>query len=448
MAKKIFFDLLKEKMAALRPSARHREEDWIALTTQLDQAMPQRASERRQAWAPLLLLLLALLSSNALWWNESQENRIAMRRVEMQLAGLQISFASFKSSPPVVHTDTVWRRVYVQAPDQERIVPYKSTRPNEAAANNTLSFDRGNDVNIKNAFQQSVANNFSLQQKNTGIGSVQNKSDLPGGTVQQQEHSDLEQGITAKIVSLNLLEAPEPAFLKTTIQRTPFNSDSMLISDLKPYKPTRPFGSLVLNALKPKYVKVGAIAGWLHPLSPALIHQVGYEVGAQGAIGFSRNWSLTLEYAYGELHYESNKPEAILGSPEFPALPSSDHLYAHLNLQRQTLRQFGLGLRYTFSEWGKTHPFIGLSWCNQTLLPYKVEYEIQHEPSGTIQPDVLSVDKATRLRNIFRLTAGLEVQISRRLDLSIGGFYLRQWKKKNKDTLDQVGLRIGANWTF
>lgn len=457
MAEKNFFDLLKEKMAALRPSTRHREADWAALTARLNEALPrQQSRDRRRAWAPLLLLLLALISSNALWWRENRENQIAMQRVERQLAGLQTSFASFKPAPPVIRTDTVWkwRTVYVQAPNRRSFAASLPTQPDEASVNNVIPIDQNKERDAKNTLDRSVSNDYPAQQKHTGINTDtdRNTPNLLHETARKPRFSDLGQDTTtrtARAIPIQALELPELVFLKTSGQRASFfNPDDILIPDLKPHKPIRPFGPLLLNALKPKFVKVGAVAGWLHPLSPALMHQVGFEIGARGVIGFSRHWSLILEYTYGQLHYEASKPTAILGSPEFPALPSPDHYYAHLDLKRQPLRQFGLGLRYTFSEWGKTRPYIGLNWGNQAVLPYTVEYEVQHEPSGVIQPASLIVDKTTRLRNVLRLGAGLEVPLSRRFDLTIEGFYTRHWNKKNKATLDPMGLRLGANWAF
>lgn len=448
MAEKNFFELLKEKMAALRPLARHREEDWVALTAHLDQALPQQPRDRRRAWVPLLLLLLALLSSNALWWQESRENRIAMRRVEVQLAGLQTSVSSLKPVSPIVRTDTVWRTVYIQMPNQQQFEAPLPGQRSERLVNTNLSIDRENAFDVKKTMRQPVSTDYSAQPKNTEVNPDQHRSEAPDGSVHQPAVSNLGQDTTARTIPLQMLELPELAFLKTSTQRVPFDPDVALITELKPYKPIRPFGPLLLNALRPKYVKVGAMAGWLHPLSPDLIHQIGFEVGAQGAIGFSRHWSLILEYSYAQLHYESSKPTAILGTPEFPTLPSPDHHVAHLDLKRQPLRQFGLGLRYTFSEWGKTRPYVGLNWGNQTVLPYTVEYEVQHEPSGTIQPGSLVVDKTTRLRNTLRLGAGLEVPLTHRFDLTVEGFYIRQWQKKYKDTLNPMGLRVGVNWAF
>lgn len=450
MAEKNFFDLLKEKMAALRPSARHREEDWAALTARLDQALPQQQQDRRRAWAPLLLLLLALLSSNALWWRESRENRAAMRRVEVQLAGLQTSVSSLKPVSPIVRTDTVWRTVYIQTPASKQFRASLPEQSDEPVERNNLSNDRKNNFDSKKTAPQPSSNDYdySVQQKNMVTGSQEQHSGASNVNLDQSGDSILEKIPAAKIATLLMSKTPVPTFVKSSTQRALFDPAVALIADLKPHEPTRPFGPLLLNTLKPKYIKVGAIAGWLHPLSPALMHQVGFEVGAQSIIGFSRHWSLILEYTYGQLHYESSKPSAILGTPEFPALPSSDHHFAHLDVKRQPLRQFGLGLRYTFSEWGKTRPYIGLNWGNQTLLPFTVEYEVQHEPSGTIQPSTLLVDKTTRLRNTLRLGAGLEVPLSRRFDLTVEGFYMRQWQKKYKDTLNPIGLRVGINWAF
>lgn len=435
-------------MAALRPSARHREDDWTALTARLNEALPQQPQDRRRAWLPLLLLLLALLSSNALWWNESLENRTAMRRVEVQLAGLQTSVSSLRAVSPTVRTDTVWRTVYIQMPNRLQFEAPLPVQRSEVVANNNPSINRENGSDANKTLTGSVSNDYPAQLKYVKIGPDQKDSGLTYATARQPELSGLGQGTTARVSPLRMLEMPELVFLKTSAQRAPFNPDVALIPELKPYKPTRPFGSLLLNALKPKYVKVGVMGGWLHPLSTALKHQVGFEVGAQGAIGFSRHWSLILEYTYGQLHYESSKPSAILGSPELPGLPSSEHHYAHLDVKRQPMRQFGLGLRCTFSEWGKTRPYIGLNWGTQTILPYTVEYEVQHEPSGTIQPNILTVDKTTRLRNTIRFGVGLEVPLSRRFDLTVEGFYLHQWQKKNKDTLNPMGLRVGVNWAF
>ena len=444
MADMDFFDLLKEKMAALRPSAKHRANDWDALTAQLDQAMPQQAPARTRAWVPLLLLLLALLLSNALWWQGNRENRQAMQRVEVQLAGLQSSVAALKPAPPIIQRDTVWRTVYIQRPEREQLgseVSLQSTDPTEIrfpTLNQNHSLD-------KKALDPPGINPDLSQQKTIETPSASNQ---PNSSVSAQQPSGISlQGVVSPVV-VQPLPLPQLTFLKSAPQPVPVSPDYVVDLPPKPHKPTRPFGPLLLHALKPKYFKVGALTSWVHPLSPALTHQVGVEFGTQGAVGFSRHWSLTLEYSYGQLHYEADKPEAILGMPEFPALPSPEYQYFHLDLQRQAFRQFGLGLRYTFSEWHKSRPFIGLNWGNQTVLPFRVNYDLQHEPSSTIQKSVFNTNQRIHLRNYLRLGAGLVIPLSDRFDLTAEGFFQRQVKKKNIDALDIMGIRLGANWTF
>ena len=445
MAEKNFFDLLKEKMAALRPSARHREEDWAALTARLDEALPRQPQDRRRAWLPLLLLLLALLSSNALWWNESLENRTAMRRIELQLAGLQTAVASFKPAPQAVRTDTVWRTVYIRIPAREQFTMPLATVPDERVAGKLQPASRQNGMKEKILPQPATAGN-SAQPGNANENIDERNRVAAAETANQPGDSGLGKDSTARTIITPLLESRKWPFLKSVNWRPSYAPDYVITPE--PKGNTRPLGPVLLNALKPKYFKVGAIAGLLYPVSPALMHQSGFESGAHGSIGFSRHWSAILEYTFGQLHYESNEPAAILGSPEFPVLSSPDEYFTHLDLKRQSLRQFGLGLRYTFGQPGKTRPFIGINWGNQSLKPYTVVYEIKHEPSNTVQQGLLVVDETTHLRNVLRFGAGLEVPLSRRFDLTFEGFYMRQWKKKNKDVLDMTGIRVGINWMF
>lgn len=450
MAEKSFFDLIKEKMAALQPSTRHRDTDWASLADRLDETIPQQLHDRRRYWIPLLLLLLALLGSNAFWWQRNRENRTAMQGIELQMAGLQTSISALKSASSNMRVDTVWRTVYIQMPNREPFTV--AERPGLYAGINddTLLNREHESAPGKNILPQPptpITANLK-RSENTGINPDRHEPGISNALPSQVEQTGTNRAPKKIPDEIAPLRFPEFPAVKSLTQPLPIVLEFLPDSLLKPYKPKRPLGPVLVNALKPRYIKAGAIAGWSHPASPALIHQVGYETGVQGAIGFSRHWSLILEYTYGQLHYEADKPSAILGTPDFPALPSPEYLYAHLNVQRQPLLQYGLGLRYTFSEWRKSRPYIGLNWGSQTVMPYKVEYEVQHEPSSTIQKDIFSVDKRVHLRNSLRFGAGLEIPLAHRFDLSVEGFYLRQWKKKNNDALDMTGIRAGFNWTF
>lgn len=449
MAEKNFFDLLKEKMAAFRPSARHRDEDWAALSAKLDQVLPPRPHDRQRLWVPLLLLLFALLLSNALWWKENRDDRMAIHRLEVQLAGLQTIVKALKPSEPTVRTDTVWRTVYIMAPDLKRPDMFKATRPlAESPTHNGLA-DRTNDLEQKKRYQP-INDAYSTSNREN-LGKLPEKTELETFK-QDSARSVIFSSVTGqkKMEQAALLEQLDMPGLACSLspltRRAAYTPE--FVNTPEPRYNTRPFGPVLLNALRPKYLKVGAIGGWLYPVSPALLHQTGLEAGLHGSVGFSRHWSLTAEYAFGRLHYESGKPEAVLGSPAFPALPSPDYRYAHLDLQRQRFRQFSFGLRYTFSQPGRTRPYIGLNWGSMTVLPYKIEYEVQNESNNTIQQETLVVDKRTHLRNTLRFGAGLEVPLTRRLDFTVEVFYLDQWKTRHHAGTGLTGLRAGANWAF
>ncbi|MCB0534821.1 MAG: outer membrane beta-barrel protein [Saprospiraceae bacterium] len=446
MASKNFFEMFKDKIASLRPSTRHREEDWNTLADQLGQAMPQRQFERQRALVPLLLLL-ALFISNAFWWQASRENQVAMQGLEVQMASLQNVVESLKSADPVIHTDTVWRTVYVQTPYQtpflspNRMSGAQKAEHRQVSADNTPNPERK--TAIQSAFPSAGKAPNNPEDNPVGHTVFPREQNVEGG------QTDRDQQETGSLAHIELLPIHDPRLLEWETPSMRYVPEFLPDSLIKPFNPRRPLVPTLLHNLKPKYVNVGGIAGWLHPLSPAVIHQIGFEAGIQGLIGFSRHWSLALEYTYGQLHYEADNPSAILGRPELPPLQSAEYRYAHLNLNKQEIWQVSLGLRYTFGEWRKNiRPYVGLNWGQTTVLPYTLEYEVEHEPSNTIQKEILSVDQKVKLRHMIRLGTGLEIPLSRRLNLTAEGFYMRQWERKDKNQMGFTGIRAGLNWTF
>lgn len=445
MAEKNFFDILKEKMVDIRPTERHRQADWVALSARLDRSLPQHSRPPRRSLLPLLLLCVALLASNFLWWHKSREHRTEVERLKVHLVNLQTAVSSLKTAPITVRTDTVWQKVYIRMPDQEYLSAFRSHFPGVRKPDPAFSAGR------------TTGQLKSLNQLSETMVSPGNTyPDIPaepapvsaGESINRTETGGAGVVVTGGVAPLHVLKKDEADELTITTRREPFSPGSVPVFSARPFIPVRPFGSVLLHAIKPKYLKVGAVAAWLNPLNSALIHEIGFETGVQANVGFSRHWSVVLEYTLGQLHYESNDPNAILGAPAFPPLPSPAHHYEHLDLQRQPLRQFGMGLRYTFLQPGKARPYFGLQWGGQTVMPYQVEYEIRHEPSNTSETTVLAVKNATYLHNILRFGAGLEAPLFKQLHFTAEGFYLGQWKKQKRGSLNIVGLRIGTNWLF
>jgi len=209
--------------------------------------------------------------------------------------------------------------------------------------------------------------------------------------------------------------------------------------------PIKIFTKKIAHTLRPKFYKIGASAGWLNAASKQLMHEGGIAYNLQAEIGLSPHLRLMADYSIGKMHYKAHSPDAILGTPDFPMLPTTGHHYLEMDVTGQRIQQFGLGLRYSFAQLGKSRPFFGLSWGGQTLKPFSIEYEIQHEPSGAIEKAVFNVTTKTQLKNLMGINAGFEISLSNRINFIMQGFYQRQWKKSNSAAPDLTGVRAGIN---
>ena len=423
MAEKRFFDLLKEKMSALRPSEQHRDEDWAALGDRLNLALPERRRQPRRALVLPLLLLAAFLMSNAAWWQSHRQHRAAMDTLEKQIVTLQSSLEAQKTARLTLRTDTIWRTVYVREPLAFQPVS-RSQRQSASVESPDLPFDLTTDAYDARPEPNKAA---------------------PAGTAEARAQAPVLSS-AAQVAGFPLLATPGLVPLQRPVPRlSPIRipADEASTDD----QAINPTGKNWLDAIRPKYFKVGASFGWMMAGSPGLMHEGGFSGSVEGLIGLSRHWGLTARYSAGQLHYKGHEAAAVLGAPALPDPGYGQHL-SEVDVTGQKFRQFDLGLRYTFSRPGKPRPFVGLSWGNLVLLPYTVEYELRYEPSGNIQKAVFSVEDQTRLRNLLRLGTGVEIPLSPRFDLTLEGAWQRPWKKPHRLTPDLLGIQGGLYWLF
>jgi len=81
-------------------------------------------------------------------------------------------------------------------------------------------------------------------------------------------------------------------------------------------------------------------------------------------------------------------------------------------------------------------------------MPYSVEYEVQHEPSGTIQKGSFDVIEAVKLPLNLGMNLGLSLPLTTRLNLVLEGFYQRPWKKTSQNSPDLLGINAGVSFLF
>ncbi|MBN8679269.1 MAG: hypothetical protein J0M29_13655 [Chitinophagales bacterium] len=440
MADKNFFDLLKDKMAALRPSEKHRDDDWASLGERLNAALPQQPQGKRRSIVIPLLLITALLSSNAMWWQSSRTDQASLTRLEVQMLDLKASITALGGGSgalqyKVVH-DTLWQTVYV--------------RPNEVgyaqSARNEKSRLAVSKTSQEDSFQVSYITTFLPMLDNESADKTHSYSEKTSNIISLDKQSQAESDSILEGADLALAE--HSALTLPDTSKSALHSPESLALPIKEKIPTKPFSKKLTDALRPKFFKVGLNLGWLYANSTGLMHEGGFLYNLHGEIGLSRHWSVMANVGKGQLHYKAHTPEAILGSPDFPMLPSMEHHLTEMDVTGQKIHEFSLGLRYTFAQPGKPRPFLGLGWGGQTLLPFTIEYEIQHEPTGTVQKETLEVTTRTRMKNILGLSAGVVIPLSPRFDLSLEGFYQRSWKKPSGITPDLLGIQAGMNLLF
>jgi hypothetical protein len=445
MAEKNFFDLLKDKMAELRPSEKHRASDWAAMGGRLNTALPQPPRERRRTIVLPLLLLAALLSSNAAWWKLHQEEQGNLAQLKAQLIDLQTSVSILRNSSQTVKThiqrDTIWRTVYLRVKE----VPSASVELSvQNMVNAALNRDFPPHTMQVSASQTGTAPEPTATQSTTSVSS----SNIQPENIKQADASVANIIPNAPVSLQNtaafpLLAAREIPRLK--IPPSAFDLPEKI--EKQPELPTKPYTKKVTETLKPRFFKIGINGGWLYASSPSLMHEGGGQFGFMGQVGFSRHISVSVGFNSGRLHYKAHDAKAILGAPALPQL-SAGHHFLEMDVTGQRIRQMNLGLRYTFAQPGKPRPFVGLGWTCQMILPFNIDYEIQHESSGMIEKGTIAVETRKIQRNIAVLNGGFDVPLSPRFDLSIEGFYQRQWKKTSRAVPDLTGVRAGINWLF
>lgn len=429
MAEHDFFDRLNERAADFRASEIHRADDWAALQSQLDIALPQPKKERRALLLPIVLpafLLAGLMSSNAIWWQTSRDDRAAISRLETQLFELKNDFQTAAKAPPAtsltVRIDTVfqtkWRTVYVS----------------ENSGNNQFNHDFIQKTIVLNEKEvESAASPVLKIEETSPSESVKKASDLT-----EQKFG---------LANFSGLKTNEIRPLEWTRQPAFFHQ--IPLADVpKTAPPIRPFRENTLDFLRPKFFKIGASLGMLSANSPGLMHKGGLGCSLGGEIGFSKKWSLSADFGAGRMHYKAHSAAAILGNPALPIPPYSGQHLATADVTGQQIRQISLGLRHHFSKSERLRPFVGLGFGWAVVLPFAVEYEIWHEPTATFEKGIFEVTDRTRLPGFGRIEAGLNVPFSRRLELSLGSFYQRQWKKTSRQTPDLAGIRLGLNRLF
>lgn len=418
MIEKTFFELLKGKISALRPSEAHRSDDWLALEAQLDEVLPQE-KKRRPLLLPFLLFT-GLLLSNGVWWVTHNKSLSDAQKMGNQIHTLQKAFDSIANKSVINHTDTVWRTIYIEKTKQ--------------TIKNTSNFSENRPLSILDKKQEKNAVKSDLSEELTpkmpNIGTAIKAIEIQGKSVENSPKAVLQ------IAKLPIVLKILPSEMAT--QTLVLDNEPIIIAKKSKAK-----------IFKTPSVKIGLKADYISPRSTGLTAQSGVGLGIESSIGFTKHLSLVGAIGMARFNYIATQKDAILGSPEeLPASANQPNTSIQMHMKNQGCMHYDLSLRYTFSPIGHLKPFIGVGVCGMVLSPFQMGLEVQNMQTMVIQQSNFQVTPKMHQQNMVHVSSGFNVPISQRLSVSFEGYYMRQWQKMVALSPDFIGIRTGVHYGF
>lgn len=418
MIEKTFFELLKGKISALRPSEAHRSDDWLALEAQLDEVLPQE-KKRRPLLLPFLLFT-GLLLSNGVWWVTHNKSLSDAQKMGNQIHTLQKAFDSIANKSVINHTDTVWRTIYIE----------KTTQ----TIKNTSNFSENRPLSILDKKQEKNAVKSDLSEELTpkmpNIGTAIKAIEIQGKSVENSPKAVL------PIAKLPIVLKILPSEMAT--QTLVLDNEPIIIAKKSKAK-----------IFKTPSVKIGLKADFLNPLSSAMTTHSGVGMGVQSSIRFTKHLSMVGAIGMARLNYTATNKDAIVGlSEELPAVVNQPNSTVQMHVNNQGCMHYDFSLRYTFSPIMKMKPFVGAGFSGMSLRPYQMDLQVMNMQNMMTHSSNFQVTPKMQLQQMFHLSGGIELPISRRFSFDFEGYFMREWQKTVAVSPDFMGLRAGIHYSF
>jgi hypothetical protein len=422
MTDKNFFELLKNKISALRPSETHQADDWAVLAAQLDEVLPQK-KERRRLFILPFLLFAGLLLSNGVWWAVHHNTSNNMQHLENQAISLRKYIDSIEQKQIINRTDTVWRTIYIEKETNQPIG--KTTHFNK----NKNSFFEKMPLSTSEKVQESNAISMGK--------SSSNGANIDGATDGFKTNA-LENTRQPVWATQAILTKIKPLMLEKIPKNPNFEPKPIIITEK-----TKP------RFLKTPSVKIGLKADFLNPHSAGLTAQTGIGLGVQSSVRFTKHLSIVGAIGMARLDYTATDKDAIIGSPEeLPAVVNSPNTTLQMHMKNQGCMHYDLSLRYTFSPVLKIKPFLGAGFAGMTLRPFQMDLQVKNTQMMMVHQSNFEVIPAMQQQKMAHISGGFELPLSRHFSLDFEGYYMRLWKKTVALSPDFIGIRAGIHYGF
>ncbi len=191
--------------------------------------------------------------------------------------------------------------------------------------------------------------------------------------------------------------------------------------------------------------RIGASAQLPFVLHPGVSDNVGIGGGLHAEIS-SDKLSLTVHGNYLRLYYTLDAPDESLGIGDVNAgsVYQNDELLS-INNQQQLL-QYGLGVRYTFSQRKKFNPYLSLSYLSETTFNQHLTYRFIDATTEKLYLRELQNTQTATLWHILDAEFGVERNLSPRSSLQLGGYYNTKIRQGSIRRPDRFGVR--TYWYF
>ncbi len=417
MMEKGFTKRLKEKLISLRPSETHKEEDWGLLFQQLETALPQK--KKRYAFFILPFLLgLALVGTNGVWWLKYQRISAEKEQAINQLATFQNEVKPIQKEPISIKTDTLWRTIY-----RDRKTTVYTVTPSSDEAK-SIKGGINNPLNRQEQAENKLQSDSITSKINIAI----EKTDINIQPFTANNSSKQFGDILPLQANIRLLDIPKKPFLalsdnsKPTIQNAPIT--------------------------RPNY-QIGLKTEFASPISAGLMPNIGFGMGLYGSLGFSKHWRISGSMGMVYLNYTATDKTALLGSlEELPTIANSPNSLTQMHMKNQGCMRYDLNLQYLFTPIKKLKPFISAGIGGMFMQAYQMDLKVQNMQNMMIHQSNYQVNPQKHDQQMYRLSVGFELPLSKHIGVNIEGYYMREWRKAVALAPDFIGIQTGVHYNF
>jgi Outer membrane protein beta-barrel domain len=427
MSERHFFDRLRQKIAALRPTETHKADDWAMLSNQLDTVLPQKDKRRVLPFLPFLLGI-SLLATNILWWWAYQQNSVSKAQAEAQVKACQNDLVTHEQQlmnlrDTITHLINNRQNTY-QNKDTQPINLFETKKPNILTQQNK---------GVKNGMSYLIEKNTEQPtQKLAQTSIVETVRTTLSNTKTLEKDTNL-QAKSENVIPIYNIQMLEKRQLNSN---TP-NNHLIIIN---------PIAKSI--AFKPRF-QMGISTEYIRPYSTGLKAETGIGYNIEAGLGLSKHWQLMGSMGMMFLNYTATDKEAILGSAEgLPTIVNNPNNSTQMHMKNQGCMRYDLNLRYLFNPIKTIKPFIGWGISGMKMQTSNMDLEVQDMMNMMVHQSNIQINPQAHKLQFYRFNAGFELPLSQHFALGLEAYYMRQWNKTEKLAPDFKGLKSSIQYKF